>query len=209
MSYTEEELKKFSVALGENTNESCLFIFSQELNRLCKSGYKQIGKLKRLDSSASYYVVPLENPQDDEGETFVLELVGAYALNVVGPLDKEPEIELAWEDDAEEYQEYFQGLQQKNRDCDYAFKKLVRIVKHIHADMVKNGVEAAKVVGSEEILELLDLLPVEDYKRFDTLQEKLRYVLLQLGLLLEGKTDIEAEDAARYRELVIALQKAM
>lgn len=203
MKYTEKDLTKFAVALGENVNERCLLAFKQALQKLCKEGYKQTSEVKRLDASASYYRVELENVDEEE---CLLELVGAYALNIVGPLDKEPEIQLGFAED-DEFQEYFEHIQKKYRATDYAFKKLARIMKHIQAQMVEAKLEAAEALESNEIITLIDILPVEAFKRFDSLGEKLRYALLQLQLKLEQaeELELEPEEIEKYKAFALAM----
>lgn len=188
MVYTEEILAKYACPLAENINEANLERMELHLQKLLRSGYKQESRILRKDSSASYYSVELVAK---DGLKLNLHTVGAYALNIVGPADDELSYELTPLSD-NTFEEYHKAINRKNRTTNYAFKKLLRILKHILADMQEQNIPKAEDVKPDAITEMAFAMPDEVFMRFDTLSEKLQYILLQdekagkLGELLKA-----------------------
>lgn len=88
----------------------------------------------------------------------------------------------------------------KNRATDYAFCKLVRIIKHIQSDMVKEHIGISKNVSSEELLCFLSTFPNDVFTHFDSLNEKLRYLVLQCDNNAEGKLALFFQAMRSYVE---------
>lgn len=175
MLYTEETLKKYAFPMSETICETVLDKLKQKQKRLFSIGFNPVSDIKRHDPSAAYYSVSLVNKYED---SYTLKVADGFALNIIGPLDKVPTITLAPATDAVFYTLY-KEINKKNKDTDYAFKKLARILKHIHADMVKSKIKEADLVTKDDIVTLAQQIPDEVYMRFDSLSDKLRYILLQ------------------------------
>ena len=82
-----------------------------------------------------------------------------------------------------------QELQRKSRATDYQFCKLVRIFKNILQEMELKG--KASAICPVKLEYLLAALPDDDYRRFDTLSEKLLFVQLQAEAALENEDDLQ------------------
>lgn len=175
MLYTEEKLKKYACPMSEIICETVLDKLKQKQKRLFSRGFKSVSDIKRHDPAAAYYSATLVDKNED---SYTLKVADGFALNIIGPLDKEPTITLAPAADAVFYTLY-KDINKKNKDTDYAFKKIARILKRIHADMIKAKVKEADLVTKDDIITLAQQIPDEVYMRFDSLSDKLRYILLQ------------------------------
>lgn len=164
--------------MSETICETILEKLQQKQKRLLSIGFKSVSEIKRHDSSAAYYSVSLMDKNED---SYTLKVADGFALNIIGPLDKEPTITLAPAADAVFYTLY-KDINKKNKDTDYAFKKIARILKHIHADMVKANIKEAYLVPKDDIITLAQHIPDEVYIRFNSLSDKLSYILLQNDL---------------------------
>lgn len=175
MLYTDETLKKYACPMSETICENVLEKLKLKQQRLFSIGFISVSVIKRHDTSAAYYSVSLISKYED---SYTLKVADGFALNIIGPLDKEPTITLAPAADAVFYTLY-KDINKKNKDTDYAFKKMARILKYIHADMVKAKIKEADLITKDDIITLAYQIPNEVYMRFDSLSDKLRYILLQ------------------------------
>ena len=194
MLYTEEILTKYSRPMSETTCEMVYEIFKQKLKKLLSKGFHQDSDIIRHAPDAAYYSVSLISKNEDN---YTLMAADSFALNIIGPLDKEPDITLLPAADSV-FHTLYKEINKKNRDTNYAFKKLVRILKHIHADMVKAKIHEAELVTADDIIVLAQQIPNDIYIRFDTLSDKLRYILLQDTLHFSNST---------YGTLLIAMRE--
>lgn len=177
MRYTEDDLKKMSYPMGEGLCEEILAKFELCARGYYEQGYKNNGPLQRIDSSSAYYRLPLI---DSAQKPCFLEVQGAYALDIVVPKCDKQLFVLISKDD-ESFKKLYDEYQKRNRATDYALKRLIRIFKHIYANMLQDNIPEAKAVTAYDLAAVVFAVSDTSLKRFNSLSEKLQYVLLQVN----------------------------
>lgn len=176
MRYTEDDLKKMSYPMGEGLCEEILAKFELCARGYYEQGYKNNGPLQRIDSSSAYYRLPLI---DSAQKPCFLEVQGACALDiVVCSCDKQLFALISAEDDS--FKKLYEEYQKRNRATDYALKRIIRIFKHIYANMLRDNIPEAKAITADDLATAIFQVADHSFKRFSNLTEKLEYVLLQV-----------------------------
>lgn len=189
MRYTEEELKNMSYPMNEGLCEEVLAGLEKCARSYYEQGYKNNGPVQRIEASSAYYRLPLQNSAK---KAYFLEVQGAYALNiVVSKLDKQLFILVSEEDDS--FKKLFDEYQKRNRATDYALKRIIRIFKHIYAEMLAAKIPEAEAISADELAATVFAVTDASLNRFDSLTEKVQYVLLQIK---SENTSMEAFIAA-------------
>jgi len=97
-------------------------------------------------------------------------------------------------------------IKRKTKATDYSFKKQLRIIKAIVAQMQAEGIEEAKRICPMKLEHLLCNLEDGVYRRFDSLSERLAYVVLQLINLLENR-DKPLLEANKKKQLFASMEE--
>ena len=176
MRYTEQELNNMSYPMNEGLCEEALAGLEKCARSYYEQGYKNNGPVQRIDASSGYYRLPLQNSAK---KAYFLEVQGAYALNIVVPkLDKQLFTLISAEDDG--FKKLYDEYQKRNRATDYVLKRIIRIFKHIYADMLAAKIPEAEAISADELAATVFAVSDVSLNRFDSLTEKVQYVLLQL-----------------------------